>query len=415
LRVVYLCPVGFLGGAEWSLLDLMASVRAASPSADLHLVLGADGPIRAQARNLGITVHDAYIPEALGSLGEALPAQRRAFRFVQTIRRSLIHGPMLIRYTASFHRLLEQLRPDIIHSNGMKSHMLTCMTRDVGAPVIWHLRDYLSSRAVTKRVLSIGAKDVAAIAISQSIKADAEESLPFASVDVVYNAIDMNRFTPDGPKADLDGMAGLPAARAGTLRVGIIGTFARWKGQDVFLDAAARVSAALPEIPVRYYVVGDAIYKTNSGQFTRQELSERAANLGVGEHVGFTGHVADVERLYRSLDVVIHASTRPEPFGRTIAEAMASGRAVIVGGSGGAAELFTEGVDALGAKSGSADDLARAIGVLIRDESLRNRLAKNARESAGARFNRQRLGPEVMALYARILSQHKTVAAAAAS
>ena len=49
----------------------------------------------------------------------------------------------------------------------------------------------------------------------------------------------------------------------------------------------------------------------------------------------------------RALDVVVHASTQPEPFGLVIAEAMACGRAVVVSSGGGAAEIVTPGEDAL--------------------------------------------------------------------
>ena len=59
--------------------------------------------------------------------------------------------------------------------------------------------------------------------------------------------------------------------------------------------------------------------------------------------VGFTGHVADVPAALRSLDIVVHASTAPEPFGMVIAEGMASRRAVVAARGGGAAELFEDG------------------------------------------------------------------------
>ncbi len=49
----------------------------------------------------------------------------------------------------------------------------------------------------------------------------------------------------------------------------------------------------------------------------------------------------------RALDIVVHASTRPEPFGLVIAEAMACGRAVITSAAGGAAEIVESEVDAL--------------------------------------------------------------------
>ena len=66
------------------------------------------------------------------------------------------------------------------------------------------------------------------------------------------------------------------------------------------------------------------------------------------DSVGFVPFVEDPVPVYRALDVVLHASTQPEPFGLTVVEAMACGRAVVVSAAGGAAELFTDGVDALG-------------------------------------------------------------------
>ena len=62
--------------------------------------------------------------------------------------------------------------------------------------------------------------------------------------------------------------------------------------------------------------------------------------------------------MFRALDVVVHASTKPEPFGRVIVEAMSCGRAVVVAKDGGAAELFEDGVSALASPPGDASALA---------------------------------------------------------
>ena len=62
-------------------------------------------------------------------------------------------------------------------------------------------------------------------------------------------------------------------------------------------------------------------------------------SLGLGPRVGFTGFVPDSSSAIRSLDIVVHASTDPEPFGLVIAEAMACGKAVVASGAGGAIEL----------------------------------------------------------------------------
>ena len=96
-------------------------------------------------------------------------------------------------------------------------------------------------------------------------------------------------------------------------------------------------------------------------------------------------------RALRALDVVVHASTRPEPFGRVIAEGMACGRAVIAIRDGGAAELFEDGVSALGCPPRDPDALAEAIGRVVADSELRQRLGQAGRQAALTRFDRRRL------------------------
>src|SRR5438270_602078 len=83
-------------------------------------------------------------------------------------------------------------------------------------------------------------------------------------------AVAPDRFRPDGPAADLDAASGLAPAPPGTVRVGLVATFATWKGQDVFLEAAARVPA---DLPARFYIVGGPLYRTGGSQWTREELA----------------------------------------------------------------------------------------------------------------------------------------------
>jgi glycosyltransferase involved in cell wall biosynthesis len=89
----------------------------------------------------------------------------------------------------------------------------------------------------------------------------------------------------------------------------------------------------------------------------------------------------------RALDVVVHASTQPEPFGLVIAEGLSSGRAVIVSAAGGAVELVTENVDALTHAPGDAAGLAACIARLLADPALRTRLGAAARQSALRQFD----------------------------
>jgi glycosyltransferase involved in cell wall biosynthesis len=212
----------------------------------------------------------------------------------------------------------------------------------------------------------------------------------------LYNAVDLARFSPTGDVADLDALAGLPPASRESLRVGLLATFARWKGHETFLRALASMPS---DVSVRGYVIGGPVYQTDGSQYTIDELRASAARLGLGDRVGFTGFVERADTALRALDLVVHASTSPEPFGLVIAEAMACGRAVIVSAAAGAVELVTPDVDALTYTPGDADGLSRAIAMLARDAAKRAALGRAARRTAEHRFDRTRLATELMNIY----------------
>jgi glycosyltransferase involved in cell wall biosynthesis len=213
---------------------------------------------------------------------------------------------------------------------------------------------------------------------------------------VILNAVDLEKFSPDGPAADLDALSGLAPAQAGTVRVGLVATFSRWKGHDTFLRAVAALPAASP---IRAYVIGGAMYDTEGSQYTTDELRRLVTALGAGSRVGFTGFVRDPERVMRALDVVVHASTAPEPFGLVIAEAMACGRAVITSGTGGAAELVRDGEDALVHRAGDSAGLAARMHLLAAEPARRASMGRAARATAVKRFDARRLGEQFAAAY----------------
>jgi glycosyltransferase involved in cell wall biosynthesis len=397
MQITFLSPVGVVGGAERVLLSAIRGARDHLPAARASVVLFADGPLRAEAERLGADVTVVPLPARLAALGDAgLRGGGRA----RLGRAALGAAPAAAVFVRRLRDVLRRLAPDLIHSNGLKAHALGGLARPRGVPVLWHLHDFPSHRPVMAHLLRHLTGGVAGgIAISDAVQRDAEAVLPGVAISVVRNAVDTGHFAPavrDG--AELDRLAGLPPAGPGAVRVGLVATYAIWKGQDVFLDALARLPADGP--PVRGYVVGGPIYATAGSQFTRDELERRARANGLDGRVGFIPFQPDPADVYRMLDVAVHASTRPEPFGLTIAEAMGCGKPVVVAEAGGAAELFTPGHDGLGHTPGDAAGLAAAIARLAADPGLRARLGANARRTALGRFSQERYGREIAAVYA---------------
>ena len=158
------------------------------------------------------------------------------------------------------------------------------------------------------------------------------------------SGVDLTAFSPDGPTVDLDRLAGLAPPTTAVVRVGLVATMARSKGHEVFFQALARIPAALP---IRAYVVGGPSDRADAGQYSLDELRERAARAGVAARVGFTGFVDEPAAAMRALDVVVHASTAPEPFGLVVAEAMACGRPVVLSAASGIADYLVPERDVL--------------------------------------------------------------------
>jgi glycosyltransferase involved in cell wall biosynthesis len=241
------------------------------------------------------------------------------------------------------------------------------------------------------------------VANSRAVESDLRANAPSLRTRVVYNGIDVEDFSPGPATGALAALAGMPPPAPGTLSIGLVATYAWWKGHRRFLEAAAEVSSAARGRPLRFYVVGGPIYSSAGSEVTDADLRAIVRERGLVEQVGFVPFQANAAAVYRELDIVVHASERPEPFGRTIVEAMACGRAVVVARAGGAVELFSEGRDALGYEPGQPGDLARAVLELTTDDELRRRIGTAARVSAVERFNRRRLGPELLGLYRELV------------
>ncbi len=403
MRIAFLSPSAQLGGAERCLVDLVASIRRAGPHLPMLVVAASEGPLLERLRAIGVETRVLPMDPALEAAGDSGFSGGGLLGPVGASIRLARAGTALARHAAALARLLRAWRPDVVHSNGMKHHLAAALARGGGAPVVWHVRDLVGPRRVTRRALALFASRAAgAIAVSRTVARDLASALPRLRTEVVYDAIDLDEFSP-GPAegARLDALAGLAPAPAAAVRVGIVAAYGRWKGQDVFLEAVARVAPRIGPEVARFYVVGGPIYRTAGSQLAEAELRERAHRLGILGWTGFVPFQADPAWLFRSLDVVVHASTQPEPFGRTIAEAMACGRALVASRLSGAAELVANG-PALLVSPGDPAALADALAVLLADPARRATMAAAARDVAARHFSRDRLAGDLFRAYRRL-------------
>ena len=392
MRLAYLSASSGFGGAERCLGDLLAVVRQFEPSWRLHLIVPSEGPLAGTARSHGVAVTVLALPAPLARLGDA-----RATIGWPLARRLMVSALTVTPYVRALTRCLADIRPDLVHSNSIKTHVLGVAAAPRGVPVLWHLHDFIGARPVSSRLLRLlGRRCTAALANSSAVAADAERVFDGGiPVYCVPNGIDLDEFSPAGASLDLDAVCGLPPAGPEVVRIGLIATMAFWKGHDIFVHALRSLAR---HATFRAYVIGAPVYHTAGSQVSLDDVRGTVAECGLNRHVGLAGFVERPAAAMRALDVVVHASTRPEPFGLVIAEAMGCGRAVIASRRSGVAEFVRDGEDAILCESNVAD-LTRALRTAVGDRSLRAQLGAHARVTALKYFDRERMGGDAISVY----------------
>jgi glycosyltransferase involved in cell wall biosynthesis len=211
----------------------------------------------------------------------------------------------------------------------------------------------------------------------------------------IHNAVDTEHFDPDLPRAarqSLRQQFGIPADAP---LVGIAARMNPWKGQLELIGAAALLRASVPNLHVM--ILGADVPEVRA-QF---EQSARAG--GVAERVHFGGFQTDVRPFLHEFDLFVHPSYA-EPFGLSIAEAMAMRKPVVACNTGGVPEIITHGRDGWLVAERSAEAVAAAIGTLLNDRELCLRLGMTARQTIRERFSPRRQSTAVIQRYASLLA-----------
>ena len=396
MRIAFLTVSAEMGGSERSLVELLRGLRRLHPDWALDVIVPREGLLSTRVRELGAAVIILPMPSSLARFGES---GRRGL----ASRGAALLGAAssAAGYVRRLARLLDQRGTDVIHSNGFKFHVLAVRAASPGTAIVWHIHEYVSPRRLSRTLLRRLANRVAvAVANSHSVARDLVESIGAGPrIETVYNGIDLDEYSPAGDVADVDALGGKGATGEAVVRIGLVATFGRWKGHDVFLKAIAALD---PALPVRAYIVGAPVYDTSGSQYTLEELQRMTREAGLDGRVVFTGFVDRTAPVLRALDVVVHASTLPEPFGLAIAEGMACGRAVVVSAAGGAAEIVRSGHDALTHPPGDVTALAGALARLARDGALRQQLGAAARQSALEKFDAMTFARGFASIYASV-------------
>lgn len=347
-----------LADAELVLLDVVQAFRGA------RAFLFEDGPLRSALAASSIT-------SVLAATAGGFASSKRK----RSLWRALPHLGGLARTLVQLVRTARDA--DVVYVNSQKAFALAAPACAAARrPLIWHLHAILSighiGRGQTRLVIQLANRFASRVIVPSDAAAEA-----FAAAGGRRGLL---RVVPEGIDAVEGGTE--PASRKAhgldlPLVFGVFSRLAPSKGQDV----ALRALQAVPEAGC--VIVGGALF--GADEYARS-LVRLAGELGVADRVRFLGHRDDARALMRSVDAVVHSSVAPEPFGRTLVEAMLAGRPVIAADAGAVREILDGGRVGLLFPPGDHGALAACLrrvlsgeaGALIAPAEQRARMVYNA-------------------------------------
>ncbi len=278
---------------------------------------------------------------------------------------------------------MAKFRPHLIHVNNepLCNRAAILAGKILRIPVICHVRGPLGKEDGGSRITRwlYGLPDHF-IPVSHWIsRGMASIGVPDEKRTVIYDGIKLEHMDASADGSVFRSRYGISGS---DFAVGLVGLLMPWKGQQLFLDTAHMLVKEIPGL--KMLIIGgtpdDCIEYEN-------ELRSRVTHEDLSGTVIFTGHVSDMPAVYNGLDVVVSASTSPEPLGTVVIESMAIGRPLVAPDHGGAAEMADHGKTALLFTPGDSDSLSKAIYRLYADEDLRKCLGSAARQKAMNTFN----------------------------
>jgi len=367
IRILFVDHAEALGGAERSLLLLLEHLDRTR----FQPVLACNsGPLADAARGLGVQVEPVPMPR---------------------LRREAAAPMRLWQGTRALIRLVRRERIDLVHSNVMRASFYASLAAWLtGRPLIWHVRDVFAPGAYVRWM------DHRAAVIIAISEATANPLPPGKLIHLIPNGVDVAEFdlplgTRERVRRELQLEAAAPV-------VGLVGRLRPWKGQRDFLRAMALVRERHPQ--ARFLVVGGSIIGGDEGH--PAELEALARELGLGEAALFTGQREDLPALLSALDVLVHCSVEPEPFGRVMIEGMAARLPVVAYRHGGAGEIVVDQETGLLVPPGDVQALGQAVAALLADPVQAERLGLAGRRRVEERYDVRPLTRRVEHVFASI-------------
>jgi L-malate glycosyltransferase len=387
MKVLYVNHTAAVSGAERSLLGLLAAL----PSTVQTLLATPRGRLQAAAAEIGVAT--ATITGTAGSL-----------------RLHPLHTPRAIAEMAlaalQVRKLTRADGAQVVHANSIRAGIVLGLSPNGGVPSIVHVRDCLPPGALSRATMRLIAKTATTvIANSSYTAASVLAAAPRAHVEVVHNAVDLQRWDPtrfDRATA----RAGLGAELDAPLLLGVVAQLSPWKGQDTAIEALRLLRDH--GVDARLLLIGSAKFVASATRFDNEAYVARlrglVADAGLEDRVSWLGEREDVPELMRALDVLLLPSWE-EPFGRAVIEAMAMGVPVLATNVGGPVEIIEDAREGYLLPPREPGAWADALARLAADAPLRRAMGEAGRAKAEREFTVEQHVVKMLAVYERAITR----------
>lgn len=364
-----------IGGAEQSLLGLVEAARRNGWA--YEVVLPFQGPLADHLRASGVRVHVL----AMGVL-----RSRRELRSLKLVIRLLEVPVGAVRLS----RIIQATGADLVHSNTSVVVAGALAARFATKPHIWHVREIFAGRLWKILRWFVLRFSDRIVCISSAVESNLLPAPPKfrQKIITIPNGIDLKGYDET-----------LARVAAKEPSVAMIARINPWKGHALFLHAAALVSRRIPG--VNFYLVGGC---PTHYRDLYADLTLLRNQLGLQETAHFIDHLSrpKLMDLVASTRVIVLPSTKPEPFGLVIIEAMALRRPVIATAHGGPLEIIKDGDDGLLVSPDGPEALADAMMRLLSNRGLCEQLGAKGYEKVRRVYSAQAFNRNIAELYGSI-------------
>ena len=289
--------------------------------------------------------------------------------------------------------LIKRKRINVIYCNGTQAKIVGALMGIINwCPVVWHVRNIQQTKLLGSIINNLAGLPVVKKIICVSGAAADQFRLGREKVIVIHNGIDDRDYDPETTKGEIRSAYGLSDD---TVVIGSAGRIVPRKGYELFIKAAAIAVRELDNkrMRVRFVIVGDTPYFFQDDHL--ENLRRLAAEEGLRDYFIFTGFKKDVRPCLKDFDIFVIPSNYPDPFPRSVIEAMSFALPVVGFRVGGIVESVDDGVTGILSEPGSTRDMANTMLKLAGDADLRRSMGRAGRARVREKFSASAVAGEI--------------------